>query len=436
MNTLKVLVAEDEGTAARHLCALLEQRGMSPECAGDGVAALARLEAERYDLLITDLRMPGLDGLELTRRAHEADPELVIIVTTAHATIDGTVQALRLGARDYLPKPFDAAHLDAVLGRSFAAGRRAPAATDGVPTLVGHSPCLRAAIAMADRVADTDVLVLLRGETGSGKELLARRIHALSGRRGPFVKMNCGHLGPALADSQLFGSERGAYTSSVRSAPGVIEAARGGTVFLDEIGELGSEVQVRLLDFLQDRTYRRLGSNVEQRSDCRVLCATHRDLEEMVRTGSFRADLYYRVRQVQIVLPPLRARPEDLVDFAEHVLAKIAPGRSLSDDALAFAKQYPWPGNVREVEQALIAAVATTSGREIQLCDLRRVLGLAADARPRVDEDGAPPPDAPMEEIERWHIRRALEARGGNVSAAARALGIDRSTVYRKTRRD
>jgi transcriptional regulator with PAS, ATPase and Fis domain len=245
--------------------------------------------------------------------------------------------------------------------------------------------------------------------------------------------MNCGHLAPALADSQLFGSERGAYTSSVRAAAGVIEAAEGGTVFLDEIGELGADVQVKLLDFLQDRTYRRLGSTVERRSDARVLCATHRDLECMVRTGAFRADLYYRIRQVQIVLPPLRERPEDLADFVDETLRRIAHGRRLSEEALDFAKRYPWPGNVREVEQALIAAVATTAGRDIQVCDLRRVLGLAAEEHVPPAADGIPPADAPMEEIERWHIQRALVARGGNISAAARALGIDRSTVYRKT---
>jgi DNA-binding NtrC family response regulator len=444
----RVLIAEDDVAAGERLERYLCGRGFRAGHVADGLAAWDALQRDAYDLLLTDLQMPGLDGLELIRRAHAHQPTLVIVVTTAFATIQGTVQALKLGAADYVPKPFALAQLESVLRRVLQTHRGNSAGPglvgSGVvaPQLfLGRCDALREAVEVADRVAPGDTVVLLRGETGTGKELLAQRIHDRSARRTrPFVRFNCGTLVPSLADAQLFGSERGAYTSSVRDTTGVLESADGGTVFLDEIGELPLELQTRLLEFLQDRAYRRVGSPTVRRADVRLLFATHRPLEEMVRAESFRRDLYYRVRQVEIRLPPLRDRREDIPGLAHVILERIAAGpRRLSPAAAAFAQGYAWPGNIRELEQALIASTALSSGEEIGERELRRVLGMdggAAAPAEMITADGMPPLDAPLEDVERWHIQRALKALGGNVSAVARALRIDRSTIYRKLPRE
>lgn len=446
----RALVAEDDATAREWLERFLASRGFDVHGFGDGAEAWAALEKRRYDLVLTDLRMPGMDGLELIRRLHAFDPAAVVVVTTAHATIEGTVEALRSGARDYLPKPYSADHLETVLERALRdarASRSAPTGLgapgpardrDSIELVVGHGEAMREAVELADRIAPTETMVLLRGETGTGKELLARRIHARSRRRtGPLVRFNFGCISATLADSQLFGTERGAYTSSVRQTAGVLESAEGGSVFLDEVGEIPSDLQAKLLEFLQDRTYRRVGSSAVRRADVRVLFATHRDLEAMVRAGQFRPDLYYRIRQIEIRLPALRDRSEDIPELIRHVLAVASPvlGHQFDDEALALALAYPWPGNIRELEQATIAAAAMGSGGLIRAADLRRALGLdlgrALGGCPAAAA-GVPPPDVPLEEVDRWHIQRALEACGGNVSEVARRLGIDRSTIYRK----
>jgi DNA-binding NtrC family response regulator len=440
--TCRVLIAEDDLAAGERLERYLRDRGFRAGHVADGLAAWEALQRERYDLLLTDLQMPGIDGLELIRRAHAHQPALAIVVTTAFATIQGTVQALKLGAADYVPKPFAMAQLETVVRRVLGAHAGLASPQSGSEELfVGGCGALADAVAIADQVAPGDTVVLLRGETGTGKELLARRIHERSARRTrPFVRFNCGTLVPSLADAQLFGSERGAYTSSVRDTTGVLESADGGTVLLDEIGELPMELQTRLLEFLQDRAYRRIGSPTVRHADVRLLFATHRPLEEMVRAETFRRDLYYRVRQIEIRLPPLRERREDVPELARVLLARIAAGpRRLSPAAAVFARSYAWPGNVRELEQALIAASALSTGAEIGERELRRVLGIDGEVTPApsaVGGDGMPPLDAPLEEVERWHIRRALQALGGNVSAVARALRIDRSTIYRKLPRE
>jgi DNA-binding NtrC family response regulator len=447
-NQRRALIVEDDPGAARALRRHLERHGYTVQHAADGERAWKILQSESFDLLMTDLRLPGIDGIELIGRAHPLAPSMPIIVTTAFATIDSTVEALRCGAADYLPKPFGSDHFDAVLARSAPAGSavpvfeksRAPTAPPGVEMRIGRSARMREAVEIADRVAASEVQVLIRGETGVGKELMARRIHAASSRgAGPFVRFNCGNLAPGLADAQLFGSERGAYTSSVREVRGVIEEAADGTLFLDEIGELSLELQVRLLDLLQERTFRRLGSSAVHRVNARLLMATHRDLERMLERGEFRRDLYYRIRQVQILIPPLRDRIEDLEELADSILARVAPGKTPSPEARALMSAHAWPGNVRELEYALIAAAAVEREQVISAATLRRALGFDAimpEARgPHFEGEAGPPDGVTLAELERWHILRELAAHGGNVSATARALGIDRSTVQRKTRR-
>ena len=446
----RVLVAEDDPTGRHWLRRFFSARGSSVDDCADGLEAWSAFQARRHSLVLTDLRMPGIDGLELTRRVRGLDPSAVIIVTTAHASIEGTIEALRCGARDYLPKPFSTDHLEVVLARSSneaVGATRAPARPAGAGSgidreanelVIGSSPLMREAVDLVDRIAPTETVVLLRGETGTGKELLARRIHARSPRRErPFVRVNCGCISSTLADAQLFGSERGAYTSAVEQSIGMFESADGGSVFLDEIGDLPLDLQVKLLEFLQDRTYRRLGSSKVHRANVRVVLATHRDLEAMVREGSFRSDLYYRIRQIEVRLPPLRDRLGDLGELIDHVLKKAHPSRDvrLDNGAMDRAIRYPWPGNIRELEQAVLASTAMATGDVVRQADLDRALGLGArhaGIAPATSPDDLPPADASLEEVERWHIQRALVACGGNVSAVARKLGIDRSTIYRR----
>jgi DNA-binding NtrC family response regulator len=435
---------------------LAERLGHEVVEARDGLEAQEALQRESFDLVLTDLLMPRLDGIELIRRALQRSPELPIVVISGTGRFRDVVEALRAGAYDFLQKPIaDFDELEALVARALERGRlqrENAALRDEVeqrvagPFLAPRSPVAREALQLAERVARTSTTVLLLGESGTGKEVLARRIHALSDRaRGPFVGINCAALPPDLAEAELFGHERGAFTGAERARRGRFESAHGGTLFLDEIGEMPLALQAKLLRVLQEREIQPLGSDRPKRIDVRVIAATHRDLEAEVRAGRFREDLYYRIKVFFVNLPPLRERREDLPELTEHFVARCAArmGRArptLSPEALAVLQAHSWPGNVRELENAIERALILCEGRSIEA----RHLGALERSSPALtiretSASGAAPVELPegltLAELERAAIESALRRTGGNVAEAARLLDLDRGTLRHRLRK-
>jgi DNA-binding NtrC family response regulator len=356
----RILVVEDEPAVRGELRRLLTRAGHDVAEAGTVSEAEVDRDLASFDVILTDLRLPGPAGTELIARA----PEVPVVVMTSYATVRSAVEAMRMGAADYLAKPFDHDEMLLVLGRVLEQGKRRRALAPAEPPcpslgLIGTSPVMRAVVARIDKVAPTDVTVLVRGESGTGKELVARALHARSARAtGPFIAVNCAAIPDGLVESELFGHEKGAFTGAAAMHAGLVEAADGGTLFLDEIGELPCAAQARLLRFLQDSEVRRVGATRARRVDVRVVAATHRDLPRLVATGAFRDDLYYRLRVVEVLLPPLRERGDDVIELADHLLARVAHrlGRGaliLSDAAVRAIRAHPWPGNVRELDNAI-----------------------------------------------------------------------------------
>jgi len=433
-----VLVVDDEEVAREGLRMALEET-YQVETAPDGAAALAFLEGRRADVLLTDLRMPGM---ELLQKARELDDELVVLMITGFAAIDTAVEAIRLGAADYIPKPY---HLDdvrlrlarALRGRELEARnrglRREAEARRPCGEMIGESRAMREVFALVEKVADTQASVLVTGSSGTGKELVARELHARSRRAAsPFLSINCGAIPEGLAESELFGHEAGAFTGASERRAGLFEAAAGGTVFLDELGELELSVQVALLRVLQQREVVRVGARRPVRVDFRLVAATNRDLKEEVGAGRFREDLYYRVRVVEVGLPDLRDRPEDIPLLATHFLERIArrEGRKvkrLSTRAMELLSAYAWPGNVRELENVLDRAAILAAGTRITPSALpQELVG-----------DGDDVEDLPsLAELEREHIQRVLTRVGGNRTRAAKILGLDRSSLWRKLKEE
>ncbi|MBK9387961.1 MAG: sigma-54-dependent Fis family transcriptional regulator [Planctomycetes bacterium] len=450
----RILVVDDESAVRASLAELLAERlGHEVVEARDGVEAFEALQRESFDLVLADLLMPRLGGIELIQRALQRTPELPIVVISGTGRFRDVVDALRAGAYDFLQKPIaDLDELEALVARALERGRlrrENASLRDEVeqrvagPFLAPRSPAAREALQLAERVARTTTTVLLLGESGTGKEVLARRIHALSERaRGPFVGVNCAALPPDLAEAELFGHERGAFTGADRARAGRFESAHGGTLFLDEIGEMPLALQAKLLRVLQEREIQPLGSDRTKRIDVRVIAATHRDLEAEVRAGRFREDLYYRIRVFVVRLPPLRERSEDLPELAEHFVARCAAqmGRarpSLAPDALAALQAHTWPGNVRELENAIERALILCEGERI---DARHLGALALPGRARSGASSSaifelPPGGMPLAELERVAIESALRQAGGNVAEAARLLDLDRGTLRHRLRK-
>src|SRR5919112_4973147 len=380
---LRILFADDEAYLRDLMQMELPRMGHEVTVCPDGAAALKALEKGSFDAALLDLKMPGQTGIEVLGRIRQLSPETQVVILTGHATVDTAVQALRLGAFDYLTKPCKWAELEVILGR--VAERRDLAnkaaaletrlkAAEGTPTLVGETPAMQAVRRLIETIAPSEASVMILGETGTGKELIARNLHDKSHRAaGAFIPVNCGALPENLVESELFGHRKGAFTGADAHRKGLFEVANGGTLFLDEVGELNKSVQVKLLRFLESGEIRRVGENDPFRVDVRVLCATNRDLREMIATDQFREDLFFRINTFEIHLPPLRERKGDIGLLAEHMLRRFAPRRggqvpTLTPEAIEALTAHDWPGNVRElanaIERAMILAGSGPIGVE------------------------------------------------------------------------
>jgi DNA-binding NtrC family response regulator len=437
----RILIVDDEANARAALAELLRDEGFSVETAADGFKALPKLEQFEPALLLTDLRMPGMDGIELMQKARVADPQIATVVMTAHGAIETAVDAMRQGAADYLTKPINIDELVIVI-RQVLERRRLVVETGRlrerlsekhrIDNIVGSSPPMLKIFETILQVAPSRASVLVTGESGTGKELVAAAIHEHSSRAsGPFVKLHCAALAESLLESELFGHEKGSFTGALGRRDGRFQQADGGTLFLDEIGEISPAIQVKLLRFLQEREFERVGGNQTIKVDVRVVTATNRDLAQMVKEGRFREDLYYRLNVVAIEMPPLRARASDVPLLATKFLHKYAVenGKEISGfspEALSALTQYAWPGNVRELENAVERAVVIGRGSEIGLGELSPNItndaGRAPNGMPQV-------PGATLAELERYAILRTLEHTGGSTSRAADVLGISARTI-------
>jgi DNA-binding NtrC family response regulator len=455
----RILIVDDEPDMVETCTRFLRRRGHEVLPTTDPAEAVALLESRRPDLLLTDYKMPGVDGMELLRRAHALDPALPVVLITAFATIESAVAAMREGASDYLPKNFTMEHLEVAVDRALRQRalqienrnlREQLQHSLALDNLVGRSPALVQVLELARKAARSDANILILGESGTGKELVARAIHANSPRAGgAFVPVDCASLPEQLLESELFGHERGAFTGAVRTKPGLMETAHEGTMFLDEIGELPVGLQVKLLRALQERQIRRVGGTQPIDVDVRVVSATNRDLREAMARGQFREELYYRIDVIELRLPRLSERAGDVALLAHAFLARYGGGRftGLEADALAALEAYPWPGNVRELQNVIERACALAEGPRITRADLPEHVLAGAGRRPGAEPPGGAaggdgPPvgtDLPLRDAkERWmqalegrYLRELLERHGGNVSAAAKAAGIDRKTFHR-----
>jgi DNA-binding NtrC family response regulator len=437
----RILIVDDEPRLGRVLVEMLEGVGHDVAHAGGGAAAIQRIATADLDLLVSDLRMPGIDGMTVLREVRRQSPGTDVVLMTAHATAQNAVEAMKLGAADYLVKPFAMDEFRLRIGhvlqrRSLTARADALArqldARDGFGRVVAESAAMRKVVSDARRVAATDETVLLLGESGTGKNLLARAIHNASARSAaPFVEVHAAALPETLVEGELFGRDKGAYTGATDAKPGHAEAAHGGTLFLDEIGELPPAIQVKLLRFLQDRTFTRLGSTQSRRSDARIIAATNRDLTAAVKDGSFREDLYYRLAVFPIVVPALRERPDDVRATALSLLA----ARGLSPDRITTAAldqlaAHHWPGNVRELENALGRALVLAGTDPIAPPHLPTALSRVGEATVGSILDDLLVPEFSLDALERDLIHHALVKAGGNKAAAARLLGITRRRLY------
>jgi DNA-binding NtrC family response regulator len=439
----QVLVVDDDAMARGALATLLRDDGFTVETAADGFKALGKVEENEIDVVVSDLKMPAMDGLELMSklRLTRNPPEFVCV--TAFGDVSDAVHAMRAGAADYLLKPLNIDELVIVLTRLVekrrlvveAAELRARVRRGSAREMIGSSPVMEVIQQTIDRVAPTRSTVLITGESGTGKELVATAIHERSPRAArPFIKVHCAALAESLLESELFGHEKGAFTGAVARREGRFSAADGGTLFLDEIGEISPSIQVKLLRFLQEHEFERVGADRPIRVDVRIVAATNRDLTAMVKEGRFREDLYYRLNVVQIETPPLRARPGDIATLAmfffERFTADLGkPLEGFSVEAVQALTAHPWPGNVRELENAVERAVVMSAGPRVEVGDLPPSLrGAAAEPRPATIEI----PGATMRDIERYAIVRTLEATRGSTAKAAAMLGISPRSIQYK----
>jgi NtrC-family two-component system response regulator AlgB len=448
---VRVLVIDDEASIRTTLRVCLESAGYRVTVAPSGEAGLVAAKRQPPDVALVDLRLGGMDGIAVTRALAQETPATTMILMTAYATIDNAVEAIKAGAADYLPKPFTPPQVLHTVARAIEAARVRTelaelrrAGSRGISArFETKSPAMRAVLDVAARVAKTDATVLILGETGSGKGVLARHIHALSARATrPFVTLNCAVIAPTLIENELFGHARGAFTGADGARAGHVEAAGSGTIFLDEIGDLPTTAQGKLLRLLEEHEYVRVGDVEPRRSEARVVAATHHDLKEAVAAGSFRADLFYRLNVVCVRMPALRERTEDIAELAMSIVEDLAPqyGRkqapAISQDARGALVGYPWPGNLRELvnvlERAVILATGDTIGLDLLPEEVARHAGAANAHGERWAQGDVG--DESLESAERRHIA-AMLAKYAKLDQAAKALGIDPSTLYRKRER-
>jgi DNA-binding NtrC family response regulator len=442
--TPRLLVIDDEPRMSEIVGMVLRRDGFEVETFTSSEAAIERHECDPFDLVLTDLRMPAPDGLEVLRRVRAASEDTPVVLFTAHATISTAIEALRDGAFDYIQKPFDNDALRACVRRALELTRlsrenrylRAELRQrHALADIVATSDSMAEVLDLVRRAARSSATVLITGESGTGKELVARAVHFHSDRvAGPFLAVNCRAFAEGLLESELFGHERGAFTGADRTRKGLFEEAAGGTLFLDEIGEISDGFQAKLLRVLQEREIRRVGDSQARSVDVRVVVATNRELQKEVAEGRFREDLFFRLAVIPIRIPPLRDRPEDILPLARHFLVEHQRelGRAfgaLPEEVEAILRSHPWPGNVRELENAIERSVVLSDGATLQASDL---LLQAPDSPKAADE---PTLQAALDQATQKAIRDALDATGGARNEAARRLGIDRTTLYRLIRK-
>ncbi len=448
----RILVVEDNDSLRGGVSLALREMWSDVEEAASGEEALTRIHdlgREAFDVVLTDVRLPGADGLAVLRAARERDPRTSVVLMTAYGSIETAVEAMRIGAFDFVQKPIDLEQIELRVTRALehrrllaevSELREEQAARRASDEIVGDSPALRAAVALALRVAPTRSTVLVTGETGTGKELIASLIHRSSPRRdGPLVKVNCAALPETLLESELFGHERGAFTGADRQRIGRFEQANGGTLFLDEVGDMSPATQAKLLRVLQDQEFQRLGGTRVLRTDARLVSATNQDLAVRMREGSFREDLFFRLNVIRIHLPPLRERLDDLLALAHHFLQRFArevgrPVRGFSDEALARIRSHTWPGNVRELHNTLERGVLLAEGARIDAADL--ALPSAAEAAPQPAwRPELPTGGMSLREVERELVLEALRRSGFLQKDAAKLLGVSRRKLNYMIRR-
>jgi DNA-binding NtrC family response regulator len=435
---ISLLVVDDEESVRDSLHNWFLEDGYHVACAESAKEALALLENENFDIILTDIKMPGMDGLEMLKRIKTLKPDAVVIVMTAFATVDTAVQALKDGAFDYVTKPFDPddlSHLIRNASKQITLATENERLRDRVVTLenvediIGDSEAMRNLLKEVESVAQSSASVIINGESGTGKELIARAIHANSSRRFfPMVSVHCGALSESLLESELFGHEKGAFTGAVYNRKGRFEMADNGTIFLDEIATISPKMQIELLRVLESKSFMRVGGNKLINSDFRVICATNRDLKKMVDNGTFREDLYYRLNVVNIVIPPLRSRKEDIPLLVDHFIKKFCTSMSrnivsIEQGVIKRLQEFDFPGNVRELENMIERAIVVGNGKEIKVKDLP------------LNKDVAVSQIESLEELEKRHILFILDKYEWNVSRAAKALQVDRVTLYNKIKK-
>ncbi|HUN64808.1 MAG TPA: sigma-54 dependent transcriptional regulator [Bacteroidota bacterium] len=433
----RFLVIDDEPNILRTLKIGLEAIGMEVEAAGNPVVALDRIEEGLFDVAFIDLKMEPIDGMQVLREIRKRAPSTTAVILTAHGSVDSAVEAIKAGAFDFLQKPFDLKELQVfalkvmehhALQQEVVKLRREQSTGDAAREILTRNPVMRQQVDLARQVADSPLTVLIEGESGTGKELVAHLIHRLSGRHErPFIKVNCAALPENLLESELFGHVKGSFTGAFKDREGRFALADGGTIFLDEVGEIPPSSQVKLLRFLQHREFERLGENVTRKVDVRVIAATNRNLSESLAEGNFRDDLYYRLNAVRIHLPPLRDRPEDVLLLITHFLKKFSPAeeKNLSPDALKTLMRYRWPGNVRELENVLERAVLLAKAGTIELSVLPEEFQ---------STDAGVAGILSLEQMEHQHIARVLRS-AKDLDEASKVLGIDPATLWRKRKK-
>jgi DNA-binding NtrC family response regulator len=443
---IRLLVIDDEAIARRQLQQIFRHLDYTVETRDSGAAGIAALEHDRFDVILTDLRMPDLSGMDVLRLARERVPDAVVIMITGHATVDSAIEAMKAGAFHYIAKPFRIDEVREIvrqaaefsrLRRDNRALRERVDPAGRAPTLIAQDPAMQRLLETARQIAPTDCNVVLTGESGTGKEVLARYIHNHSGRtQGPFLAINCGALHDDLLASELFGHERGAFTGAAQQKIGLFEAASGGTLFLDEVAETSPTMQVQLLRVLQEREVLRVGGRKAVPVDVRVVAASNRRLDAAVERGEMREDLYFRLNVVNLTLPPLRERRDDIPLLAYYFLKRhaLAMGKAVEDfepEVLDRLATYDFPGNIRELSNVVERAVALSRGDRISMAELPATLRNTAVAV--LPPAGEPLPT--LEQHEAAYIRKVLEKTGGNRTQAAEILGIDRVSLWRKLKR-
>jgi DNA-binding NtrC family response regulator len=435
---ISILIVDDEESVRDSLFNWFIEDGYHVDCAENAKEALSILESEKFDIILADIKMPGMDGLEMHRRIKSLNSDAIVIVMTAFASVETAVQALKDGAYDYITKPFDPDDLSHLIRN--AAGqinlksenealKNKIVSLDNIEDIVGNSQAMMNVLKEVESVAQSNSSVIITGESGTGKELIARAIHSNSHRKFfPMVSVHCGALSEDLLESELFGHEKGAFTGAMFNRKGRFEMADGGTIFLDEIATISPKMQVELLRVLESKTFVRVGGNKEISSDFRVICATNRDLKKMVEEGTFREDLFYRLNVVNIRIPPLRDRVDDIPMLVDHFIKKYCT--SMSRDLVSIDKtamnrlmEYEFPGNVRELENMIERAIVIGNGKEIKLKDLP----LGKDLINSSNES--------LEELEKKYVKQILEKYNWNISRSAKVLKVDRVTLYNKIKK-